>query len=170
MNDIPAFLDFEASGFQGYPIEVAWSVPDGSIESHLIRSAPGWVDWDPEAAAVHGITREVLKAEGRSVHEVASRLNATLRGLAVYTDAPAFDERWCRRLFEAAAVEIEFSFRQAFLVIPDVPGRMSELYKAARALAGPAHRAAADVRFLVELWRLASQESSRRHSDDSHTR
>src|SRR5947209_5891700 len=41
MDTLPPFLDFEASSLRSasYPIEVAWSHPDGSIESHLISPA-----------------------------------------------------------------------------------------------------------------------------------
>jgi hypothetical protein len=48
-----AFLDFEASslGKKSYPIEVAWVFEDGTSESHLIKPAPEWTDWDPAAQA-----------------------------------------------------------------------------------------------------------------------
>jgi hypothetical protein len=55
-----AFLDFEASslGKQGYPIEVAWVFANGEEESHLIRPAEAWTDWDVKAGRIHGISRE----------------------------------------------------------------------------------------------------------------
>ena len=38
---IPSFIDFEASSLtvKSYPIEVAWNLEDGTIESHLISPA-----------------------------------------------------------------------------------------------------------------------------------
>jgi hypothetical protein len=154
-EELPIFCDFEASSFRGDPVEVAWSMPDGRIESYLIRPAPHWTDWSPEAEAVHGISRETLRAEGRPVEEVAARMNEALAGRVVLTDAPEFDERWCARLFDAAGLETRFRFDQAFSAIPAVPGRMPELFAEARARSGPAHRAANDVRFLLELFRLS---------------
>ena len=60
----PVFYDCEASGIEGFPIEVGWALvvrPTRSIhsEAHLIRPAPSWDvqgAWDPKAEALHGIT------------------------------------------------------------------------------------------------------------------
>jgi hypothetical protein len=46
------FLDFEASSLakDSYPIEVGWVFEGGTgAESWLIRPAPDWTDWDPNA-------------------------------------------------------------------------------------------------------------------------
>ena len=61
-----AFLDFEASslGKASYPIEVAWVFEDRTSESHLIKPAPDWTDWNPAAQAIHRIERRVLEETG----------------------------------------------------------------------------------------------------------
>ena len=70
------FLDFEASslGKDSYPIEVAWVFEDGRSETHLIRPAPAWTDWDERAAAIHGILRADLEIHGTAAEVVAARL------------------------------------------------------------------------------------------------
>ncbi len=101
-----AFLDFEASslGKYGYPIEVAWVLGDGEEESHLIRPAPGWGDWDIEAEAVHGISRERLEEEGEPVEDVARRMLSVLSGRALYATAPSWDGKWLSRLLRGAGL------------------------------------------------------------------
>ena len=158
----PLFLDFEASSFDGHPIELAVSTRDGEIRSWLISPAPGWTDWSPKAEAVHGISREMLSRDGIGVREVARQLNLLLAGRVAYSDAPEFDGWWCRQLFEVAGEEMLFSIGHAAFVIPDVPGRNGAIEREARRRAGPAHRAARDVAFLVELYRLATAEAGRR--------
>ena len=104
--DLPSFLDFEASSFDGQPIEVAFSTADGEIRSWLIRPAPGWTDWSPKAEKVHGISREMLARDGAPVRVVARELNRALEGRVAYSDAPGLDGWWCRQLFEAAGEEM----------------------------------------------------------------
>jgi hypothetical protein len=68
-------IDIEASGFDGFPIEVGWCDQDGNCESHLIRPAWDWTNWDIRAERIHGITRELLMAQGEAHDDVAqSRL------------------------------------------------------------------------------------------------
>lgn len=152
----PSFLDFEASSFDGYPIEVAISTADGEILSWLIRPAPGWTDWSPKAETLHGISREMLVLDGTGVRDVARQLNLALADRVAYSDSPEFDGRWCRELFEAAGEEMLFSIGHAGAVIPDVPRRNAKIEREARRRAGPPHRAGRDVAFLVELYRLAT--------------
>ncbi len=158
---LPSFLDFEASSFDGQPIEVAISTADGEIRSWLIRPAPGWTDWSPKAEALHGISREMLARDGVPVRDVARLLNLALADRVVYSDSPEFDEWWCRQLFEAAGEEMHFSIGHAGFVIPDVPRRNAKIEREARRRAGPAHRAARDVAFLVEFYRLATEAAVR---------
>src|SRR3954468_14016650 len=76
------FLDFEASSLSkhSYPIEVGWVFADGREEAHLIRPAPGWVDWDPRAQAIHGIERAALERDGTPHDQVARRMIEILSG------------------------------------------------------------------------------------------
>lgn len=100
------FLDFEASSLSddGYPIEVGWVFEDGGRESHLIRPAPDWIDWDASAEALHGISRSVLEAEGTAHDVVARRILEALGEHAVYASAPSWDGKWLSVLFRAAGL------------------------------------------------------------------
>jgi hypothetical protein len=108
MTELPniAFLDFEASslGKHGYPIEVAWVFANGQEESHLIRPAPTWTDWDAGAEAVHGIPRGRLMAEGAPLENVAQRIIAVLTGATLYATAPSWDGKWLSKLLRAAGL------------------------------------------------------------------
>jgi hypothetical protein len=181
MNHLPFFLDFEASSLSGesYPIEVAWSLADGSIESHLISPSEvaDWTDWEMEAQSVHGISREELVAGGKSPLWVARRMNEQLAGKVVYTDAPRFDGRWLNRLFDACNLEPDFTLADSDdllvdLVCPDIAGRVYGLVKLwqmkqeARRLVPNRHRAAWDVEYLVKVWELAWLEAKSNRSSD----
>lgn len=100
------FLDFEASslGRQGYPIEVAWVFASGEEESHLIRPAASWTDWDAKAGRIHGISREQLKSEGTPLEDVAQRMVSVLTGRSLYATAPSWDGKWMSKLLRAAGL------------------------------------------------------------------
>jgi len=100
------FLDFEASslGKQGYPIEVAWAFASGEEESHLIRPAASWTDWDIKAGRIHGISREQLKSEGTPLDDVAQRMVSVLTGRSLYATAPSWDGKWLSKLLRAAGL------------------------------------------------------------------
>ena len=98
------FLDFEASGMMGYPIEVGFALVEAD---RTIRSAsklihePEWLDdfsqWDPVAAALHGITREQIAAEGEPPAAVVDWLEREIGGLVACVDSP-FDKAWMSAL------------------------------------------------------------------------
>jgi hypothetical protein len=98
------FLDFEASSLSkgSYPIEVGWAGEDGSEETHLIRPAPAWTDWDASAEAIHHISRETLLTEGEPHDAVAHRMLAALGPHEVYVTAPSWDGMWLSKLLRAA--------------------------------------------------------------------
>lgn len=98
------FLDFEASslGKHSYPIEVAWIFADGRSETHLIRPAPDWTDWDAEAEAIHRIARETLIQVGTPYDLVASRMVESLAGHDLLASAPSWDGKWLSALLRAA--------------------------------------------------------------------
>ena len=94
--ETPAFIDFEASSLDliaSYPIEVGVCMPDGSLHSWLIAPHVLWRDWSESAEAIHGISLETLKREGRQIQDVAQELNALIKG-PVYCDAWTFDSFW----------------------------------------------------------------------------
>lgn len=100
------FLDFEASSLakRSYPIEVAWIFEDGRSESHLIRPAPGWTDWDPAAEAIHHIDRSLLFREGADHGVVACRMLEALTGHDLLASAPSWDGKWLSALLRAAGL------------------------------------------------------------------
>lgn len=98
------FLDFHASslGKHSYPIEVAWTFADGRSETQLIRPAPAWIDWDEEAKAIHGITRETLIDHGTLYDLVVQRMIDHLTGHDLLASAPSRDGKWLSALPRAA--------------------------------------------------------------------
>lgn len=101
------FIDFEASSLLpgSYPIEVAWVDEGGQGESYLIRPDPEWLmpeAWSRESQAIHGISMDVLMAEGVPAERVAARAFEVLRPLHVMacSDQPAFDGFWLDVLLE----------------------------------------------------------------------
>ncbi len=101
-----AFLDFEASSLAdtSYPIEVGWIFEDGQSEAHLIRPAPGWIDWDAAAEAIHGISRRELEAQGTDHAAVARRMLGVLGPHEVCASAPSWDGKWLSVLLRAAGL------------------------------------------------------------------
>lgn len=98
------FLDFEASSLSklSYPIEVAWVFENGVSETHLIRPAPQWTDWDMEAEAVHHISRDTLSEQGAPHDVVARRMVEQLSGHDLFASAPSWDGKWLSALLRAA--------------------------------------------------------------------
>ena len=176
MPDLPniAFLDFEASslGKQGYPIEVAWVLIDGQEESHLIRPDPSWTDWDDEAERIHGISRDRLVVEGRTVDDVAQRMLDALSGRTLYATAPSWDGKWLSKLLRAAGLprhalrieDTELAHQRAvreILLAAKVPEHqhdnamreiLAQVQRMDAELGAPEHRALADARRERDLW------------------
>jgi DNA polymerase III epsilon subunit-like protein len=100
------FLDCEASslGRDSYPIEIGWCVASsGAIESHLIMPHPDWLDWDPSAQEVHGISRRTLFEQGEPGPRVARRLIEALNSQKAFSE-DEFDQRWLAALCMKADV------------------------------------------------------------------
>ncbi|SFP45096.1 transcriptional regulator [Sphingomonas rubra] len=100
------FLDFEASSLsdRSYPVEVAWVFQDGRSESHLIRPATEWTDWDEEAEAIHGISREQLAGEGDPHDVVGARMVEALIDHELFASAPSWDGKWLSVLLRGAGL------------------------------------------------------------------
>lgn len=100
------FLDFEASSLarHSYPIEVAWVFEDGASETHLIRPAEGWEDWDAAAEAIHHIPRETLLRDGMPHDALARRMVEQLSGHDLVASAPSWDGKWLSALLRAAGL------------------------------------------------------------------
>ena len=101
-----AFLDFEASSLsdRSYPIEIGWVFEDGGSESHLIRPAARWEEWDPAAEALHGISRAKLLADGEHHEAVARRMVDALADHDLYASAPSWDGKWLSTLLRTAGL------------------------------------------------------------------
>jgi DNA polymerase III epsilon subunit-like protein len=166
------FLDFEASSLanHSYPIEVGWVAEDGAAEAHLIRPAPGWTDWDPEAQAMHGLSREMLQAQGEPHDQVAHRVLEALGRRDVYASAPSWDGKWLSVLLRSAglprhAMRLKDSdaahLHTALDILRPVHAGRDLQFEAARLVAEarrhaatgrPAHRALADARQELDVW------------------
>lgn len=173
LNSAPFFLDFEASSLAegSYPIEIAWGDISGVHETHLISPAEiqEWTDWSIISETVHGISKLQLNREGRSPKWVCDRVSEALDGRTVYSDAPAYDGFWLSRLFEASGYplpNIHFEHIDRLLLNTsqdnpqydtDIDDFLLELKSRARRKAPGQHRAAWDVAYLIECYRLAKQ-------------
>ena len=160
----PPILDIEASGFGfgSYPIEVGIVMPDDRAWCTLVRPEPDWQHWDPDAAAMHHITREHLQRHGRPAVDVANTLNDWLNGQVVYSDAWAHDYTWLNRLFDAAGLRPHFK-------LDNLRGLLSESEAAswhgvksqvATGMTLPRHRASSDARLLQSTLLLLRQQST----------
>jgi hypothetical protein len=167
------FLDFEASSLKknGFPIEVGWAFEDGGGENWLIRPAPGWIDWDPKAEAIHGIPLETLKRDGTPHDEVARRMVETLSAHQLFASAPSWDGKWLSLLLRSAGYPRhtlrlkdteEVQYESAFAILAPVAGE-AEGERIAKELmlrvrsegeARPVrHRALADAEEELRRWR-----------------
>ncbi|SOB80738.1 hypothetical protein SAMN06297144_1212 [Sphingomonas guangdongensis] len=178
------FLDFEASSLsdRSYPIEVAWAFQDGRSEAHVIRPAPEWTDWDPNAEAIHGMCREWLIRNGEAHDLVARRMVEILGGHELFASAPSWDGKWLSVLLRTAELprhalrlrDTDDALRETAteLLRPVVaPARLDlevhALVSAANAgkPADPAHRALADAEAELQTWlrlRRAAREAASR--------
>ena len=152
----PGILDIEASGFgdQGYPIEVGVVLPDGRKYCSLITPLPDWTHWDAGAAAVHGISREMLASRGRAPRSVAQDLNALVGGGALYSDGWAVDSSWLVKLFYAGGVKPCFRLSPLELILDE---RQMQDWQSAkegvlRDHPGSRHRASFDAFVIQETW------------------
>ena len=163
------FLDFEASSLSktSYPIEIGWVFEDGTTAGHLIRPAPSWTDWDERAAAIHGITREQLQAEGRPHEEVCRLMVDALTGHSLYASVPSWDGKWLSVLLRTSGFprhllrlrDSEEAFVEAAtarLGAAATDTLIAQVIATARATVEvwpPDHRAVSDARREWEIWR-----------------
>jgi len=162
-NEFPIFIDCEASSLSkdSYPIEIAWSSVDGIIESHLIniyQYPNGYDDWNKEAQALHGITKQYLSEKGKEPLFIVERIEKQLKGKQLFTDAPDWDAFWVQRLYDSVNKKCELKFRNAVELFYDLEPFNYIYTSHARREAGHAHRAANDVRYLLEMYLLCTQQ------------
>lgn len=105
------FLDFEASGIHGYPIQVGFCAVGANRQARaaakLIRNDE-WLDdfarWDWQAEQVHKISRANLMQLGESPAATMQWLNGELAGMVACADS-YLDQLWMRELADAAGIE-----------------------------------------------------------------
>lgn len=175
-----AFLDFEASSLSknSYPIEAAWVFEDGTCETHLIRPAPSWTEWDARAERIHGIPRTLLQRDGEAHDRVAARMVEALTGHDLFASAPSWDGKWLSALLRAAGLprhtlrlrgsdEAHLETAMTLLKGSAPPDQLEQLASSVAARAkvrdpaqAPAHRALADAQGERARW-LKVQEEAR---------
>lgn len=102
-----AFFDVEASGLGAgsYPIEVGWTLADGTGGAVLVGHEP-WLGfdqgWDPNAEHIHGLSKEHLLAHGLDADRAAEAVRAALAGRVLVSDAPGMDGMWLAELLAEA--------------------------------------------------------------------
>ncbi|MBK8082894.1 MAG: transcriptional regulator [Devosia sp.] len=165
------FLDFEASSLSkfSYPVEVGWVFEDGLGESHLIRPAPAWTEWDAAAEATHGISRDLLERDGLPVERVCDKVVRLFDDNRVFASAPSWDGHWLSMLLRAAGrprhlvrlMGTEVAFLEA---AHDAAGDAADTIAAARReveVLPVVHRALADARREREIWLAVRRLSGR---------
>jgi len=172
-------VDFEASGLESdsYPIQVAWNIND-EVHSHFINPdfVPDWQGWSVASEAVHGLSREFLREHGEHPNDVARKMNASLDGCVIYSDAVPFDQNWCERLFEVSDENMAFLFDDFWTKLAEFrPSGIRDigaygmtewtslLIKQAKKNVGLRdHLADNDVKIRMEIMRLAMEEKGMR--------
>lgn len=149
---IPVVIDVEASGFGpgSYPIEIGVVLESGDPYCRLLRPQTDWTHWDESAAAVHGVTRDILITHGRPADEVARDLNEMLWGKTVYSDAWSYDMTWVGLLFEVVGRPQTFRIEslRSLLTEQQADRWADQRREVVKELGLSRHRASADARIL----------------------
>jgi len=152
----PIIIDIEASGFgpAGYPIEIGVALDNGTKYCSLIAPAPGWTHWDPDAEKLHRVTRDVLRAHGKPIPEVARKFNALLADRTAYSDGWVVDRTWLDQLFFAAGIPRAFSLSQIELILTEPQMEIWHATKDALVaeMGERRHRASFDAYVVQETW------------------
>jgi hypothetical protein len=167
-SESPVFYDCEASGLDGFVIEIGWAFTPpggGKIVSagYLVRPAPHWeidASWDPNAEALHGVSLDHLLKHGRPAWVVARTMNRALGGRELFSDSPK-DELWTRQVFDEAGVDPAFTMRRMdanVLLERAIAERGLDLARYRRvkeeAERHRSHRAEADALVWATLWQM----------------
>jgi hypothetical protein len=157
----PCIIDIEASGFgaHSYPIEIGAVKADGSRFCSLIIPQEEWLHWNPEAEAIHGISRCLLFEKGNPVKEVCHALNIFLGAVTAYSDAWVHDSPWLTRLFWAARCKPQFHLSPIELITPEqqllawdqTKKDLESQLKIRR------HRASSDAFLIQQTWLLSRE-------------
>ncbi|KXI22348.1 hypothetical protein [Photobacterium sanguinicancri] len=147
-----ATLDFEASGLsdQSYPIEVGYSLPDGTGESLLINplsSSDAWQYWDDYAENhIHHLSRRDIERKGEQVVEVCQHLNKVLGKFEFVFCDSQWDLFWLGRLYHAAHMRPSFMLTEVGHWLMQENGIARSSFQLALEAQGPTkHRAMDDA-------------------------
>ncbi len=121
VNDPPAVIDIEASGFgtEAYPIEIGVALSTGETFCSLIQPEPEWEYWDDEAEKVHRVPRDLLELYGRPINDVTDELNQLMVGQTAFSDGWEVDKPWLSQLFWAAKTEMLFGLSALDFILSD---------------------------------------------------
>ena len=153
---IPIILDLEASGFGSgsYPIEVGIAIRSDKRFSSLIKPVRAWRHWDAAAEALHGISRELLLAHGKSVSVVAGELNKLLHDKTVFSDGWVVDKPWLTQLYFEAGMSMSFNLSPIELIMTEAQTEIWDACKTQVRAQLPAvrHRASHDAWIIQETY------------------
>lgn len=156
-NAVRIFFDIEASSLDAssYPIEVGWAIVDPELtitsDAMLIAPEPDWTDWSPQAEKVHGIRRCWLNQYGRPALEVADAMNSVFGNGVVFSDAPQFEAKWTRRLYDAVGLRRTWRIGDAIpLLRATAPSKSDNSWLSAHLEDTRLHRADLDALVLAE--------------------
>jgi hypothetical protein len=160
-----AIIDIEASGLHkgSFPIEIGWAnAPDGRSGSALI-AVHGWLtdhgNWDPDAEAIHGLTRNYLSEHGLDANTAAQRVMAVLDGRLIFSSDPDYDQRWLNELLDEAGWPqprpVVFSTKALLIALCGNSDGAGEVMARATAMSCHSHRAEPDAKHLWTAWCLA---------------
>lgn len=148
-SEFEFFLDFEASGLHedSYPIEVGvFGSREDSYDS-LIVPVHYWNYWNQDSQEIHGIPREQLYEQGRSVIEVTKALNERFDGKILWADS-SYDKFWMEVLYEASPYDPTFRVANIYDYLPDsLVGKFKSFLPEVIA-----HRALQDAMDIKEAW------------------
>lgn len=145
-------LDVEASGLgdNSFPIEIGWvnRFNRRDNDSFLLCPDPSWTFWDDYAEeTIHRISRACLLEEGIDVVNACHRLNNSLKGQRILSDAAQTDRFWIQKLFSCADIQCEFSIGSIYELIP---GDKADVFQRRLKKENVPHRALEDARAIAK--------------------
>lgn len=110
-------MDIEASSpdDDAYPVEVSWSLQDGSVKSVLVLPDDDWEPWygiSPELDVQH------LMDHGVTPADIVREINEDFSGETVYVSGMANDAALVEKLFESTIAEPDFEVATFLTLAP----------------------------------------------------
>lgn len=147
-----------------FPVEVAWAGEAIPLESYLIKPCSQWLAdssrWSHESQDIHGLSLETLLEHGEDHGKVAQRMLEVIDQVnVIYSDNPYYEQMWMDELFDSAGVSHwhQFSALNGLLYAMTDVATVQGAYCQARRTSPPTHRAASDVAYLLEVYRICQE-------------